>query len=68
VKSGDPELLDVPDRMLLMTDGRGDPNDSKDFQQATEALFSVSYWLRFHLNQPAVAVAASSISFVNRVA
>jgi hypothetical protein len=51
VKSGDPELLDVPDRMLLMTDGHGDPNDSEEFQQATEALFSVSYWLRFHLKR-----------------
>jgi hypothetical protein len=47
----EPELLDVPDRLLLMTDGRGDPNDNEEFQRATEALFAVSYALRFRLKR-----------------
>jgi hypothetical protein len=37
-----PELLEVPERLLLMADGRGDPNGSPEFQRTAEALFSVS--------------------------
>jgi hypothetical protein len=42
-----PELLDVPERTVLMADGTGDPNGSEAFQAAVNALFSVSYGLRF---------------------
>jgi hypothetical protein len=51
VASRDPELLDVPERLLLMADGRGDPNGSPVYQRATEALFSVSYAVRFRLKR-----------------
>jgi hypothetical protein len=47
----EPELLEVPERTVLMTDGRGDPNGSEPFQAAVAALFSVSYGLRFRLKQ-----------------
>jgi hypothetical protein len=47
----DPELIDVPERLLLITDGRGDPNGNPAYQRATEALFSVSYAIRFHLKR-----------------
>lgn len=47
----DPELIDVPERQLLLADGRGDPNGNAAYQRATEALFSVSYALRFHLKR-----------------
>jgi hypothetical protein len=47
----DPELVEVPERLLLMADGRGDPNGSPEYQRATEALFAVSYALRFRLRQ-----------------
>jgi hypothetical protein len=47
----DPELLDVPERLLLMADGAGDPNGSPQYQRATEALYSVSYALRFRLKR-----------------
>ncbi len=30
-----------------MLDGEGDPNNSQQFAEATEALFSVSYTLKF---------------------
>jgi hypothetical protein len=47
----DPELVEVPERLLLMADGRGDPNGSREYQRATEALFAVSYALRFRLRR-----------------
>lgn len=47
----DPELVEVPERLLLMADGRGDPNGSPEYQRATEALFAVSYALRFRVRQ-----------------
>ena len=40
-------LVTVPAFNFLMIDGEGDPNTSKDFQAAMEALFSVSYTLKF---------------------
>jgi hypothetical protein len=47
----DPELLDVPERLLLMADGEGDPNESPQYQRATQALYSISYALRFRLKR-----------------
>ena len=44
---GLPVLVDVPEMAFLMVDGEGDPNTSKDYQEALQALFSVSYTLRF---------------------
>ncbi|MZP30664.1 hypothetical protein GTO91_13175 [Heliobacterium undosum] len=40
-------LVTVPPMHYLMIDGVGDPNTSADFQAAVEALFSVSYTLKF---------------------
>lgn len=39
--------VDVPTFRFLMIDGEGDPNTSKDYAQAVEALFSVSYTVKF---------------------
>jgi hypothetical protein len=47
----EPELLEIPDRNVLMTDGRGDPNGSAEFQDAVGALYSISYGLRFRLKR-----------------
>lgn len=41
------EIVTVPKLNYLMVDGRGDPNNSIQFQQAVEALYSVSYTLKF---------------------
>jgi hypothetical protein len=41
------EIVDVPQMNFLMIDGEGDPNTSQAFQDAVEALFSVSYTLKF---------------------
>lgn len=40
-------LLDVPAMNFLMVDGEGDPNTSRSYREAVEALFSVSYALKF---------------------
>jgi hypothetical protein len=40
-------VVDVPAAPYLLIDGTGDPNTSQHFQQAVEALFSVSYKLKF---------------------
>lgn len=44
-----PSVVDVPALDYLMIDGEGDPNTSKDFAAAVEALYSVSYTLKFAL-------------------
>jgi hypothetical protein len=42
-----PALVEVPELTYLMVDGKGDPNRSAAFQEAVEALFSLSYTLKF---------------------
>jgi len=42
-----PALVDVPELAFLMIDGYGDPNASGTYQAALQALFSVSYALKF---------------------
>lgn len=39
--------VDVPTLQFLMIDGQGDPNTSQAYAQAVEALFSVSYTVKF---------------------
>jgi hypothetical protein len=46
---GKPSLVDVPAFTFLMIDGTGDPTDSQTFADATQALFSVAYPVRFAL-------------------
>lgn len=40
-------VVEVPPMNFLMIDGRGDPNKSADYQAAIEALFNLSYTLKF---------------------
>jgi len=40
-------VADVPEMDFLMIDGEGDPNTSEAYQNAVEALFAVSYTLKF---------------------
>jgi len=39
--------VDVPAMVYLMIDGEGDPNSSKEYAAAVEALFAVSYAVKF---------------------
>lgn len=40
-------IVEVPRQQFIMIDGQGDPNTSKEFQEAVEAIFSLSYALKF---------------------
>ena len=41
------EIVDVPRMNFLMIDGKGDPNTSQEFKEAVEALFGLSYKVKF---------------------
>lgn len=40
-------IVDVPEMSFLMIDGEGDPNTSQEYQDSIEALFSVSFKVKF---------------------
>ena len=40
-------IVEVPQMNFLMIDGSGDPNTSQEYKDAIEALFSLSYTLKF---------------------
>ncbi len=46
-KAGKPEMIVVPAMNFLMIDGTGNPNTSPDFSAAVEALYGMSYTLKF---------------------
>lgn len=46
-----PVLVDVPEMSFLMVDGRGDPESSCAYTDAIEALFAVSYALKFTIKR-----------------
>lgn len=46
-----PKLVQVPSLAYFMIDGHGDPNASPDFQAAIEALYSLSYTLKFQMKK-----------------
>ena len=45
------EIVDVPQMNFLMVDGDGDPNISKAFGDAIEALYPLSYTLKFMVRE-----------------
>jgi len=45
------EIVEVPRMNFLMIDGEEDPNTSPAFQEAVEALFSLSYTLKFMIKK-----------------
>ncbi|MGB9358385.1 MAG: GyrI-like domain-containing protein, partial [Acidimicrobiia bacterium] len=42
-----PSIVDVPEMQFLMIDGAGDPNTSVAYAEAIEALYAMSYTLKF---------------------
>ena len=48
---GEVVFLDVPPMNFLMIDGTGDPNGSAEYQAAVEALYALSYGLKFALKR-----------------
>jgi hypothetical protein len=45
------EIVDVPRMNFLMVDGVGDPNTSQSYKDALDALYSMSYTLKFTLKR-----------------
>ena len=45
------EFVDISQMNFLMINGEGDPNTSQAFQDAVEALFSISYTLKFMIKK-----------------
>ena len=52
-RAGSPAIVDVPELSFLMVDGMGDPNTSRDYREAVEALFAVSYRVKFAVKRGA---------------
>lgn len=52
-RAGHPAIVDVPELSFLMVDGMGDPNTSRDYREAVEALFAVSYRVKFAVKRGA---------------
>ena len=50
------EIVDVPEMNFLMIDGRGNPNTSQSFSDAIEALYPVSYTLKFMIKKREMGV------------
>ena len=46
---GNFHLVEVPEMNFLMVDGKGNPNKTPLYQQAIEALYSMSYGIKFAL-------------------
>src|SRR5512147_1301291 len=44
-------IVEVPPMNFLMIDGTGDPNTSQEFKDALEALYGMSYTLKFGVKQ-----------------
>jgi hypothetical protein len=53
VAGAGPALVEVPELQFLMVDGAGDPNGSQEYHDAVQALFSVSYALKFAVKRGA---------------
>ena len=49
-------FVDVPEMNFLMVDGSGDPNTAQEYNDAVEALYSVSYSLKFMIKKGGRAI------------
>ena len=54
--AGTVSLVDVPAMNFLMIDGRGDPNTAQEYREALEALYAVSYTVKFMLKRGSAAL------------
>jgi hypothetical protein len=50
------EIVEAPQMNFLMVDGEGDPNTSQSFSDAIEALYPVSYTLKFMVKKGQLAI------------
>jgi hypothetical protein len=57
----EPSIVDVPAMRFLMVDGTGNPNEPGDFQNAIQALYSLSYGAKFALKKQGVEFKVSPL-------
>ena len=50
------EIIEVPAMNFLMIDGKGDPNTAPAFAEAVEALYALSYALKFRVKKGSIGV------------
>ena len=41
-----PSVIEIPEMVFIMTDGRGNPNTSESYAQAMEILYGLSYTIK----------------------
>jgi hypothetical protein len=46
-----PVIVDIPDFNYIAIEGKGDPNTSKEYQDALETLYGLSYTIKFDLKK-----------------
>jgi hypothetical protein len=46
-----PVIVDVPEFNFIMIDGRGNPNEAQEYQDVLQALYGISYAIRFKLKK-----------------
>ena len=44
-------MVEVPEMNFLMIDGHGDPNTSSSYRDALQALYALSYSLKFQIKR-----------------
>jgi hypothetical protein len=49
-------FVDVPAMNFLMIDGKGDPNTAQEYQDAVEALYPVSYAIKFMIKKGEIGI------------
>lgn len=49
-----PSLVNVPRLKFLMVDGKGDPNNSVEFENAVQALYGLSFTMKFDLKSEGI--------------
>jgi|WetSurMetagenome_2_1015567.scaffolds.fasta_scaffold140694_2 hypothetical protein len=54
--SKEAEFVDIPPMNFLMIDDHGDPNTSIEYKNAVEALFSVSYTIKFIVKKSSMEI------------
>ncbi len=50
------EIVNVPKMNFLMIDGQGDPNTSTEFKDTTEALYGLSYAIKFIIKKGEIGI------------
>ncbi len=50
------EFVEVPEMNFLMVDGQGNPNTAKSYKEAVEALYAVSYTLKFMVKKGDIGI------------